>query len=196
MSRLGIKPSQFSAPDKLRFPGIEMTSLRLMMKLFIELCKPPEQRQLSMFPRFIDEYFPTLLQCKEQQEQSLTTKQLRKHTKSDNLARLNIESWNGSVSNPLEKKQITLNKSGILLSRLSGSMRNMTELGKEQNGKRKATLDMAPDQEPRPKRHAVRVDLALIHPDLQGSECESRNPRRSRHRAETARCKVAGCSIL
>lgn len=45
-------------------------------------------------------------------------------------------------------------------------MRNMTELGKEQNGKRKATLDLALDQEPRPKRHAVTVDLALIDPEI------------------------------
>jgi hypothetical protein len=41
-------------------------------------------------------------------------------------------------------------------------MRNMTELGKEQDGKRKATLDLALDQE---KRHAVTVDLALIDPE-------------------------------
>lgn len=139
--------------------------LRLMMKLFIELCKPPEQRQLSMFPRSIDEYLPTLLQCKEQQERSLTTKQIRKHTKTDDLPRLNIDSWTRPVSSPLKRKQTTLNKSGILISCPSGSMRNMTELGKEQNGKRKATLDLALDQEPRSKRHAVTVDLALIDPE-------------------------------
>ncbi len=33
----------------------DVLQLRLMAKLFIELCKPPEQRQLSIFPRSIDE---------------------------------------------------------------------------------------------------------------------------------------------
>jgi len=141
-----------------------------MAKLFIELCKPPEQRQLNIFPRSIDEYFSTLLQCKEQNDRSLTPNQRRKRDRVDNLIRLKMDSWTEPTSQPLKKKQTMISRSGMLSSRPSGNMGDTTRAGagKTQNGKRKTMLDMSLDQEPRPKRRAATDgnDFALIDPEL------------------------------
>ena len=85
--------------------------LRLMVKLFIELCKPPEKRQLSLLPRSIEEYFPKLLQCKQEKDHSLTTQQRRDRNRLDDRDRLELNSWTRTVSNPLKRKQRTLDGS-------------------------------------------------------------------------------------
>jgi hypothetical protein len=46
--------------------------LWLIVKLFIELCKPLEERQLTMLPKSINQYFPVLLRAKQERELLLT----------------------------------------------------------------------------------------------------------------------------
>ncbi len=53
----------------------------------------PEQGQLSIFPRSIDEYFLTLLRCGQQNNWSLTVIKKRKHDRVDGRTRRKIDSW-------------------------------------------------------------------------------------------------------
>jgi hypothetical protein len=126
--------------------------LRLMVKLFIELCKPLKERQLTMLPKSIDQYFPVLLQAKQEKELSLTAPQIKRREIFD---RQDTELLNRSFPKLKQRmlKQRMLDASGTLVplkSNPSNGIKSVTQLGKGAGRKRKATFDISLDQEPRP----------------------------------------------
>jgi hypothetical protein len=126
--------------------------LRLMVKLFIELCKPLTERQLTMLPKSIDQYFPVLLRAKQEKELSLTAPQIKRREIFD---RQDTELLNRSFP---KMKQRMLDASGTLVplkSNPSNGIKSVTQLGKGAGRKRKATLDISLDQEPRPTRQVA-----------------------------------------
>jgi hypothetical protein len=105
-----------------------------------------------MLPKSIDQYFPVLLRAKQEKELSLTAPQIKRREIFDPQ---DTELLNRSFP---KLKQRMLDASGTLVplkSNPSNGIKRVTQLGKGAGRKRKATLDISLDQEPRPTRQVA-----------------------------------------